>query len=249
MPEGVLQFESLPNEFFLQCFRYINPTDLFRLFSTLNARFSRLIQSLHYLTYVSNTTDVPVRWVRRLVILHPLHVPLKDFLHLRRLSLHYVTAQLIEQWTSEILPHLEHLSVAHRVTPLYMPELRRRVFSNFFPRLHSCYLSRMNGAFVNDAWTQSTTLRILRVNELDARTYVSILSACPNLFELRWKFSNRSSFPASSIVHHRLRRMLINMVHEPWPGDARLLEGYLLCVPHLEQLTVHRSSRETSLQS
>ena len=241
MQDAVLKLESLPNELFVEFFRYINTNDLFSIFSSLNGRFSSLIQSLHYLSYISDTSDVPARWIRRLVILHPLDVPLKDFVHVRRLYLHYVTDQLLDQLTPEILPHLEHLSIDRRVNPSHMPEFRRRVFSNFYPRLQSCYLSRMNPACLDQAWTQSSTLRVLRVNELDAIMYVSILSACPNLFELKWKFANRSTLPSSSIVHHRLQRMAINMIHDHWPWDDRVLEAYLLCVPQLEQLHLHRS--------
>jgi hypothetical protein len=241
MQDALLKLESLPNELLIEFFRYIDTNDLFRIFSSLNGRFSHLIQSLDYLSYISGITDVPVRWIRRLVIVHPFDVPLKEFVHVRRLYLHYVTDQLIDQLTPEILPHLEHLSIDRRVNPSYMSEFRRRVFSNFYPRLQSSYLSRINGPGLGEAWTHAPALRVLRVNELDATMYVSILSACPNLFELKWRFSNRSTLPSSSIVHHRLQRMMINMIHDHCPWDDRVLEPYLLCVPQLEQLHLHRS--------
>ncbi|CAF4232901.1 unnamed protein product [Rotaria socialis] len=166
---------------------------------------------------------------------------LSCFPNIHRILLDYVTDDLITQFNSQVLPCLEYLSVSHKVSPFYMPDLRGKIFSNGFPNLKSCYISRMKPAYTLREWTRSPSLRFLRLNDIDASIYTSILLACPNLYYLKFRLPERSKIESNIVLHSNLKRLLINLNHDEWPWDDNFLDGYLACVPNLEKLRINRS--------
>ena len=235
--------EHLPNELLAEIFQYFSSGELVRLFSPLNARFGLLIRSLHRLGYCTSRNDLSTHfypYIRCLILDTAIDYRLDSFIHLRRLILVYVTDDFMSQLHPSILPNLEYLSLAHQVHPCFMADLRRRIFSNHFPRLQSCYISRTRAPLVADEWTQSPSLCAIELNDIDSSVYRSILAACPNLRSLKFKLRTRSNLPAPVFVHKKLKRLTIDLSYDDWPWDDRMIESYLVCAPHLEQLSVYR---------
>lgn len=236
--------EHLPTELLGEIFQYFSSGELVQLFSSLNARFSRLIRSFNRLAYCTSRNDLSTHffpYIRCLILDTAIDYRLDYFIHLRRLILVYVTDDFMSQLVHpSILPNLEHLSLAHQVHPCFMPDLRRRIFSNSFPRLQSCYISRMRATLEADEWTQSPSLCAIELNDIDSPGYRSILAACPNLRSLKFKLRSRSNLTAPMFKHRKLKRLAIDLTYDDWPWDDHMLEMYLACTPHLEQLSVYR---------
>ncbi|CAF2074315.1 unnamed protein product [Rotaria magnacalcarata] len=244
MTNNVFLFESLPNEIIIELFKYLEARDLIQAFYHLNSRFNCLIRSLTHLIYSTNKNDnciLSYSFIYTLVINTKIEDKLSCFPNIHRIVLDYVTDDLITQFNSQALPYLEYLSVSHKVSPFYMPDLRGKIFSNEFPNLKSCYISRMKPAYTLREWTRSPSLRFLKLNDIDASIYTSILLACPNLYYLKFRLPERSKIESNIMLHSNLKRLLINLNHDEWPWDDNVLDGYLACVPNLEKLRINRS--------
>jgi len=244
MTNKVFVLEFLPNELIIELFQYFTTQDLFQSFYNLNFRFNHLIQSLTHLTYSTNRKDNSILsypYIRTLIINAKIQDRLICFPNIRRLILDYVTDDFILQLTKDILPNLEYLSIYHKVHPFSMFDLRSKIFSNTFPNLKYCYISRMKPPCSIQQWTQTLSLRCLKVNEINSFIYTSILLACPNLYFLKFKLSIRSKIQSNIVLHTNLKRLIINMTYDDWPWDDTVLEDYLFCVPNLEQFRIYRS--------
>ncbi|CAF4578456.1 unnamed protein product [Rotaria sp. Silwood2] len=244
MTNNMLLLENLPNEIIIELFKYIKARDLFQSFYNLNSRFNYLIQSLTHLTYSTDKNDnytLSYPFICTLIINTKIENKLTCFSNLHRLILDYVTDDLISQLNNNILPNLEYLAISHTVGPFYMPDLRAIIFSNTFSNLKYCYISRMTPPYTSREWTQSLSLRFLKVNDIDSSIYISILLACPNLYFLKFKLPKKSKIQSHIVVHTSLKRLIINMHYDEWPWDDSILEDYLSCVPNLEQFRICRS--------
>ena len=238
------RLEDLPNELFLQLFKYLSTSEIFRSFHQLNSRLNSVIQSLHHLNYSSDDIDHLVfPYVRTVIIKTILVHSLQSFASLRRLIVDYTTGELLEQLNEQTLPHLEYLSITHRVHPWYISDLYTKIFSNTFPKLQSSSIARIrfpeNGF---PSWSQTFSIRSLKFNEINASIFLAVLSACPNLSSLHFKLSLESPMPASHIISHpNLKQLMINMNADHWPWTDQFLVDYLRCLPHLEQFHISRS--------
>jgi hypothetical protein len=244
MTNKVFVLEFLPNELIIELFQYFTTQDLFQSFYNLNFRFNHLIQCLTHLTYSTNRKDNSILsypYIRTLIINAKIQDRLICFPNIRRLILDYVTDDFILQLTKDILPNLEYLSIYHKVHPFSMFDLRSKIFSNTFPNLKYCYISRMKPPCSIQQWTQTLSLRCLKVNEINSFIYTSILLACPNLYFLKFKLSIRSKIQSNIVLHTNLKRLIINMTYDDWPWDDTVLQDYLFCVPNLEQFRIYRS--------
>ena len=244
------QFESLADVTLLELFQYFYSDELVDIFWPLNQRFQCLIQSMPNLIYLSNRKNDNFSFfslIQTVVLRNPLDELLNCFSNLRRLYLNYATENLVDNLRNNRFPHLTHLSIDRRVNPFYMPALVELVFNDGLPRLQSCYLSRIRSPTIDQTWTKSSHLRILRVNELDATMFRSILLVCPNLMDLKWKLLTESTEELQPIEHRHMKRMTVKIIAEEWPWNDRRLKTYLSCVPNLEQFIIHRSiSSQTS---
>ncbi|CAF1233866.1 unnamed protein product [Rotaria sp. Silwood1] len=244
MTNNVFLLENLPNEIIIELFKYLKARDLFQAFYNLNSRFNDLIQSLTHLTYSTDKNDnctLSYPYIYTLIINTKIENKLTCFPNIHRIILDYVTDNLISQLNNRILPNLEYLAISHRVSPFYMPDLRAIIFSNTFPNLKYCYISRMTPPYTSREWTQSLSLRFLKLNDIDASIYISILLACPNLYFLKFKLPIKSKMQSNIVSHINLKRLIINMHYDEWPWDDSVLEDYLFCVPNLEQFKICRS--------
>jgi len=254
MTNNVFLLEFLPNELIIELFKYFKTFDLFRTFYNLNFRFNCLIQSLPHLIYsTTNKNDnhiLSYPYIRTLIINTTIEDKLYWLPNVRRLILNYVTDDLIYQLNTDILSNLEYLSIDYKVHPFYMSDLRRKIFSNTFPNLKYCYISRIKPPDVLQQWTQTLSLRFLKLNDIDSLIYLSILLACPNLYFLKFKLSIKSKIQSNIVLHINLKRLIINMNYDNWPWDDSILEDYLLCVPNLEQFRICRSiSRDSNVMN
>jgi hypothetical protein len=244
MTNQVFRLEFLPNELMIQLFKYFQTKELFRIFYNLNFRFNCLIQSLMHLNYSTDEKENSILsypFIRTLIINTTIPDQLNSFPNIHRLILDYVTDDLISQLNTNILPSLEYLSINHKVHPFHLSDLRRKIFSNTFPNLKSCYLSRIRLPNTLEQWTETLSLRVLKLNDIDSFIYLSILFACPNLYFLKFKLSIKSKIQSNIVLHTNLKRLIIDMQHDHWPWDDSILEDYLLCVPNLEQFKISRS--------
>ncbi|CAF0918801.1 unnamed protein product, partial [Adineta ricciae] len=236
--------ERLPNELLIELFKYLKAPQLFQAFYNLNFRFNYLIQSLTHLTYSTNEQDNQTQaypYIRTLIIEKTIPDKLVCFPNIRRLILDYVTEEFLVQFNGHTLPNLEYLAIYHKIHPFYMPDLRTKIFSDVFPSLKCCYISRMRSPSAPQDWTRSLSIRFLRFNDINASIYTSVLLACPNLSILKFKLPTRSKIETNFIKHINLKRLFINMKYDDYPWDDEILESYLLCVPNLEQLRISRS--------
>ncbi|CAF1411572.1 unnamed protein product [Adineta steineri] len=244
MTNIVFLLEHLPNELIIELLKYFKAQELFQSFYNLNIRFNSLIKSLTHLIYSTKQNDnhiLSYPYIRTLIIDTKIQDQLRYFTNIRRLILDYATDDFISQFNGNILPNLEYLSIYHKIHPFYMPDLRTKIFSNTFPNLKYCYISRMRPPCTIQEWTQSLSLRFLKVNEINSFIYTSILQACPNLYFLKFKLPIKSKIQSNIIKHMNLKRLIINMNYDDWPWDDTILEDYFSCVPNLEHFRISRS--------
>lgn len=244
MFDHVFLLEFLPNEIIIELFKYLKTSELFQSFYNLNFRFNSSIQSLTHLIYSTNKTDnhiLSYPFVYTLIINNKIQDKLNCFPNVHRLILDYVTDDLISQLNSSILPNLEYLSIEHKVHPFHISDLRQKIFSSTFPKLKSCYISRIKLPDLFQLWTQTLSLRFLKLNDIDSFIYISILSLCPNLYLLKFKLSIPTKIESNIVLHYNLKQLIINMNYDNYPWDDMILKDYLLCLPNLEQLKISRS--------
>ncbi|CAF3438384.1 unnamed protein product [Rotaria sp. Silwood1] len=79
------------------------------------------------------------------------------------------------------------------------------IFSNGFPLVHKCNLSRIN---ISYPWTLSPSLRGICVGIVDdSRLFERLLASCPNLTRLDLKGFQRIRIPLLTFQHANLKRL------------------------------------------
>lgn len=237
------RLEDLPNELILQLFKYFSTREIFGSFFYLNFRFDSLIRSLRFLSYSTDVKndDLDHRcfpFIRTLIIKTIFPYSFQSFPNLHRLILDYLTEDFISQINHFNLPHLDYLSITHRVHPFYIDDLHAKIFSNTFPNLTHASISRIRLPAIT---SQTFSIRSLYLNEINHSIYLAILQACPNLYSLRVKLSIESKISSNNVVHRNLKRLMINMNADHWPWNDQYLPNYLQCLPNLEQFHLTRS--------
>lgn len=240
---SIVRFENLPNEIFLEFFRYFSFEKLFSQFFGLNRRFDQLIHSISDLTYISQTKNELDQslfpFIRRCVVLHPFDDEFWSNLspHVRHLHLDYVTTDFFRF----NFPQLESLVVDRRVHPLYIDEIRRRIFSDFYPRLSRCSISRISRSTFDTISINSTSIRIVHLNQIDGQTFLELLHVCPNLFELKIEVRQSTNFNVeNSFQHEKLRRFRLDLFVDD-DNNEKMFEKFLIVLPQLESFRVNRS--------
>lgn len=86
------------------------------------------------------------------------------------------------------------------------------------------------------------SLRSLKMSCINTFVFRIVLLNCPNLSEFEFDaFSLEEDFDFPPESHNRLKRLTIHLKDIFWPWNDVFLDSYLVCVPHLEQLDVHRT--------
>ena len=140
--------EILPNEIFIQIFRYLNAEHIFLAFDNLNWRFNALLRNLDNLVFnfwdnnnILVNSFIP--YVDTLTIHGRTNVNFTYFTIIRHLKIIWLTEPLLEQLDSYTLHFLEHLFVK-KLSYNSAGALYEKVFSNTFPHLKFCYIQEQS---------------------------------------------------------------------------------------------------------
>ena len=238
-------FELLPNEVIINIFKYLNTPDIFQSFYNLNFHFNKLIQSLHNLhltiskdNYLINM-DLFSPYIYSLITIGDVDINLSHFKNIRRLILHYPTTKFLKQFDNDILPNLEYLSIPDVL--FGMSFIYEKIFSNKYPYLKSCHFYGFETIETIQKWTQTPSIRILKIGLIDFYVYKSILSSCPNLYYFKLEMF-QSYLKLSDIqFHSNLKKLEIHSEINDWRYNDQLIDIFLGCVTNLEQLSIYRT--------
>jgi hypothetical protein len=245
MNEPALIFETLSNELLINIFRYLNTPDLFQSFYDLNFRLNTLIQSLNnlHLTISKDNhlinTDVLSPYIHSLITIGDVDINLHRFKNVRHLTLHYPTNKLLKQFDIDILPNLEYLSIPDILFD--MSSIHQKLFSNTYPHLKSCNLHGFETIETIQKWTQTPSLRILKIGLIDFHVYKAILSSCPNLHDFKLNMFQSYLKLSNIYLHSNLRKLEMHSEINDWHYNDQLIDIFLGCVTNLEELTIYRS--------
>ena len=122
-----------------------------------------------------------------------------------------------------------------------MSYIYKKIFSNNFPKLTYCHLSGFETIETIFQWTQTISLRILKIGLIDFYVYKAILFACPNLYYLKLEMF-QSYLKLSHIqIHTKLKKLKIFSQIYDWHYNDQLIDIFLRCVSNLEELHIERS--------
>jgi hypothetical protein len=252
MAKSLFRFESLPNELIVEICGYLDAREIFQSFYNLNNRFKKLLQSFIHLQLTVSLFDREEKknyqyfflHIRTLIIERGFNIDLKYFQNLHCLILHNPKEKIFEQLNNHSLPHIEYLSITHKfltsTIQSLITNLHRNIFSNHFPKLKSCNLSEIEVLMPIENWYQSSSLYILKIGRINTLVYKAILSACPNLYFLELRKPQTTELLSNIIVHTNLKQLIIQDEDQTFPWNDAFIHDYILCVPNLEKLTIHR---------
>jgi hypothetical protein len=244
-------FEDLPNELLTDIFKNLDARNLFRTFHNLNNRLNQLIQSFQYLQLIfhinqanlfKSNDEIFSYYVHTLIINPWINVNLIQFPNVHCLQLDNPLPEVLAQLKPEIMPYLEHLSIRYKFNMYEMDLLRDKIFSNRFLHLKSCELLEEKTLMTKPNCIQSPSIKILKTELIDFNIYQTILSACPNLYFLKFSIYPLNGMPTNIFCHENLKRMIIDYQESDWYyADDRILSGFLSCVSNLEIFEIHRN--------
>lgn len=245
------KFESLSDQLFVELFRYFHATELYQIFSCLNIRFDRILDSLTNLQLTLENDD-QIQLVQRvssrvftLITVGEINVCFDQFENLRRLILRRPSKTFVEQLEYCHLPNLQYLlidEIFFNISSIY-----QKLFSNGFCQLKSCYLFGFETIETVRPWSQTASLCRVHLALIDFYVYKSILSSCPNLFFLKFKLF-QSYLKLSSIdKHENLKILQIESDLVDWRYNDQLIDTFLSAVPKLERLTIDRTMSTATL--
>jgi hypothetical protein len=182
--------ERLPDEIFLEIFKYFSLRDLYRVFCKHNKRINNI---LHSVTNLSLTLETPddindeavsffASNTYHLVVRHSNEVQFNYFPSLRSLTSMFPRDRQLRRVRAKDLPNLTHLTLGFMgiwdddITI----RLCRRIFSNNFPKLRYCSL--WPPALDIDCLTITTpSLTHVQLQEGNFDDLCVVLNSCPNL--------------------------------------------------------------------
>ena len=235
--------ESLPNEIFMNIFKYLNVRSLFKAFYNLNSRFNSLLESCdNYLTIPTkdlHELEFSFPYIRTLIANDDIDIPANQLINLRRAVLHPNSRVALQNFLMNLTSNIESLTVWYWADwMLILPnDVARKIFSNGFPGLKSCCLSDKIYLFDAEGWKQSPSLHIFQIGVITFDIYMSILESCPNLYSIRFRTPLDDQTTISTEKYVNLKRMMITLYANSCLNENRF-SHYLLLVPKLEQLTI-----------
>ncbi|CAF1203860.1 unnamed protein product [Rotaria sordida] len=252
MEKCLSRFEDLPNELIIDICKYLNAREIFQSFYNINYRFKILVESFDNLQLTISLFDSNEKknyekfflYIQILIIDRGINIDLKHFKKLHRLMLRNPNEKIFEQLNHYSLPHIEYLSINHKfltsTIQSLINNLYQRIFSNHFSNLKFCNLSEMKIEIPIENWQQSLSLNILKVGEINIFIYRAILSTCPNLYFFELKKLQHNELLLNIKLHFNLKQLIIKDDDQSFPWNDRFINDYIICVPNLENLTIHR---------
>ena len=245
---GPSTVEVLPNELLVDVCQYFTAHELYHAFYGLNRRFRSIIDSISdlHLTITDHTdhrlTGLDSRRVSKLTIDSTKEIHFRRFSQIRSLQwIRPLIAQLGHLSASTSFLLLEHLSVFDMpVTPL-IARLQQLIFSNGFPLVRTCKLSRID---ISCPWTTSPSLRGLQaMGTYEPLLFQRLLMACPNLTRLDFNLVGLIHTVSSpTLVHVNLKRLYLT---GSWSCGS--LETLVVMVPALIVISGRWKVREQAL--
>jgi hypothetical protein len=181
--------------------------------------------------------------VHTLVVHYDVSFTLSQYINVRHLILFNSKHDQISQIMIEG-SHLETISLISPRCFYSTYSFHEMIFSNKFPYLKSCYLTTVylpSFEVRQLSWSQSPSLRSLRISSRDSLIHVAILNACPNLYFLHLSLYQLDHTPLDIKPHQNLRRLKFILNNFTWPLDETIFETFFCSIPYLEQLTIERS--------
>jgi hypothetical protein len=234
---GPSTLEMLPNEILLDIFKYFTARELYRVFHNLNSRFKLIINGVPNLHLMITGNDQPIGLPFRRVI--KLDLDRVQYIDLRRFSsihsLKWISpsdTQVRKLYSFTYFPHLRQLSIYQMQDLSSIARLHQFIFSNGFPFLRKCNLSRVD---ISYSWTLSPSLRSISIRLLDDdQIFERILASCPNLIRFDFQISRRIQIRSSNTFQH----FNLKKLHLTGPLSSQSLDNILARVPALIELNV-----------
>ena len=248
--DHLIGLEDLPNELLSDVFTYIDARTLYHCFYNLSYRFNGLLESLTRLCLVlwkSNNDyydDLFASRIHTLVVHTDVVFTLSRYINVR----HLILFNSKDNQISQIKIHGYHLQTISLISPQCFYTtfgLHEMIFSNKLPHLKSCYLTTVYLPSIElrqVSWSQSPSLRSLRISSRDSLIHVAVLNACPNLVFLDLFLFQLDDTTLDVKPHRNLRRMKFILDKFFWPQDDRIFETFFFAMPCLKRLNIQRSA-------
>ena len=240
--------EHLPNEILLGIFDYTRLIDLYQFFSNLNQRFNRLIRSLQFLSLRLTQSETNegiffAQQIARLVIVTLAPISLQPFRNLRSLIINLGSEDHLKEIRPEFLPHLTYLSLSMSFSPSSTVILAYRVFTNRFLALRYADLGKVS-LRLHSTWTQSPSLRSIKIVCTNINILPLILHICPQLTHLQLRTQGEDELDLNSlslIINHPLTQLIfIQSSHTTYiVGITKILS----CLSRVKQLELRLCTR------
>lgn len=199
-------FEAFPNELILEIFSYLELTELYRAFSSLNIRFEALL----YTDNASLHARLPAKF----------NLPLEQFLHrINSITLiNWHPKNVLPLLQSKTLPRLNSLTIESTTNLYFGPptdDILHRIIS--FPELSRCTIDIPTTFYIhNYQLSTSTSIRYLKLQMITLDMLFFLLMHVPELSYFSvWLNSNGRRFDSQTYDPHycclKLKEMVLGL--------------------------------------
>jgi hypothetical protein len=245
-------FEDLPNELIIEIFDYTKISDLSNGFWNLNQRFNQLVRSLRYLSLnlTKNQTYESyffAQQIIRLVIVTLDQIDFIRFSNLRTLIINWGNEYHLKEIRSEILPNLIYLSLPISFDYQLKHQLTSEIFSNRFTSLRYVDLGKISMPIVISNWSQSPSIRSIRIISLNINIIPLILHSCSQLIHFEVRICGENNFDLLSlpiIFNHPLKQF--SFIQPQISKFVFNLNNIFYLIPNLKRINLQLCTRSFS---
>jgi hypothetical protein len=245
--DGRSTLELLPNELLLDIFEYLPFQDLYKTFSDLNSRLTKIINSFQAIQFEQRQSEdiddsIFADRVTTLIVRHSDPIDLSRYPNLQALKLEWPSLQQCNQTIHQ--SQLKHLYIGHAFREGDTEQLLKHVFANGFPQLSSCHLENLqqHRSVISGYATVLPTLSSIKIFTVYSQDLIHLLSLCPNLTRLSIKYFSDATIDLNTfkqwlpIPHENLRRLIFDSVDQM---SIETIDSILTFVPNLTSLSIN----------